>query len=408
MRKPWLLLLYFLLSIFSTQAQEEFVEPPSRLLTRIPFEQLTGGVIVMRAQLGNYPDTLNFILDTGSSGISLDSTTVSYFGLTPTPSDRSIRGIAGIRKVGFLYDRSLKFPNLTVDSLDFHVNDYEILTAVYGMRIDGIIGYSLLSRYIVKVNYDSLYIDICTIGTMRYPKGGYLIKPIMGTLPVHFARIKDAQTHNVRFLHDIGAGLCLMLSSDFVEDSSTIHRKRKQLPKEGEGVGGSIDMRVTVVRELKVGPYRFKNVPTYIFDDDYNVTSYPYLAGIIGNDIFRRFNTIINYAKRDIHLVPNSHYRDPFDYSYTGVELYFEDGKIVLGDVAADSPAEKAGLKELDEVIAVNNNFNQNFNQYKAALQSTVGKLKLIIRRDGELLEFEFKVKTIMQKKRLRNFWKRN
>jgi hypothetical protein len=236
---------------------------------------------------------------------------------------------------------------------------------------------------------------------LRYPKGGYLIKPVMGTLPVHHARIKDDKTHNVRFLHDIGAGLCLMLSSDFVEDSSTIHRKRVLLPKEGEGVGGSIDMKVTIVRELKVGPYRFRNVPTYIFDDDYNVTSYPYLAGIIGNDIFRRFNSIINYAKRDIYLVPNSHFRDPFDYSYAGVELYYEKGRTVLGDVAANSPAEKAGLQEGDEVVGINNNYSQNFDQYKALLQSTVGRIKMIIRRNEELMQFEFKVKSIIQRKKL-------
>jgi membrane-associated protease RseP (regulator of RpoE activity) len=186
-----------------------------------------------------------------------------------------------------------------------------------------------------------------------------------------------------------------------VEDSGTIHRKRVLLPKEGEGVGGSIDMKVTIVRELKVGPYRFRNVPTYIFDDDYNVTSYPYLAGIIGNDIFRRFNSIINYAKRDIYLVPNSHFRDPFDYSYAGVELYYEKGKTVLGDVAANSPAEKAGLQEGDEVVGINNNFSQNFDQYKALLQSTVGRIKMIIRRNEELMQFEFKVKSIIQRKKL-------
>ncbi len=399
-RKLFIGIFLFLL-VPDLQAQEEFVEPPSRLLTRVPFRQLTGGVIILHARLDEFPDTLNFILDTGSSGISLDSTTASYFELTPEPSERSIRGIAGIRKVSFLYDRTLHFPNLPVDSLDFHVNDYSILTAVYGLRVDGIIGYSFLSRYIVEINYDSLYMDVRSIGMLRYPKGGYLIKPVMGTLPVHHARIKDDKTHNVRFLHDIGAGLCLMLSSDFVEDSGTIHRKRVLLPKEGEGVGGSIDMKVTIVRELKVGPYRFRNVPTYIFDDDYNVTSYPYLAGIIGNDIFRRFNSIINYAKRDIYLVPNSHFRDPFDYSYAGVELYYEKGKTVLGDVAANSPAEKAGLQEGDEVVGINNNFSQNFDQYKALLQSTVGRIKMIIRRNEELMQFEFKVKSIIQRKKL-------
>ena len=83
---------------------------------------------------------------------------------------------------------------------------------------------------------------------------------------------------------------------------------------------------MTVIKELKLGPYRFRNIPIYIFKDEYNVTSYPFLGGIIGNDILRRFNCILNYDKRDFYLTPNSHFRMPFDYSYSGIELYFIDG----------------------------------------------------------------------------------
>lgn len=390
------IILGFLLIASTARTQEEFIEPPSRLLCRMDFTQLTGGVVIMRALLDDFPDTLNFILDSGSSGISLDSTTVDYFKLVPEASDKTIRGIAGIKKVGFLYNRKLRFPGLVVDSLNFHVNDYSVLTSVYGEKVDGIIGYSLLSRYILKINYDSLKIDICSKGTIRYPKGGYLFKPILSTLPVQFARIKDETTHNVRFLHDIGAGVCLMLTKDFVEDSAVMSKKRKMFAKEGEGIGGSINMYLTVVKELKFGPYRFRNIPTYIFDDEYNVTTYPYLGGLIGNDIFRRFNVIYNYPKRDIHLLPNSHFREPFDYSYSGIELYFIDGKIIIGDVAEGSPAQAAGVKEEDELIGINTNFTNNFAQYKIALQSANEKVKLVVRRNGELMQYEFKVKSIL------------
>lgn len=350
----------------------------------------------MRAALDDFPDTLSFILDSGSSGISLDSTTVSELKLKPEASDRTIRGIAGIKKVGFLYKRKLHFPSLTIDSLNFHVNDYSILTTVYGERVDGIIGYSVLSRYIVKINYDSLKLDFWSKGTIRYPRGGYLFKPILSTLPVQYARVKDGTTRYSRFLHDIGAGVCLMLSKEFTEDSLILNKKRKLWAKEGEGVGGKIDMHLTVVREFKLGPFRFRNVPTYIFDDIYNVTSYPFLGGLIGNDILRRFNTILNYDKRDIYLVPNSHYREPFDYSYPGIELYFIDGQVEVGDVAKGSPAEHSGLQERDVVIAINKNFSQNLNQYKIALQAPNEKIKIIVRRNGVLMEFQFKVKNIL------------
>jgi hypothetical protein len=397
MKKTKLTLVVALLLLGThSRSQEEFIEPPSKLLSRFSFIQLTGGVVIIQARLNDFPDTLNFILDSGSSGISLDSATVDFFKLSPTPTDRTIRGIAGIKKVGFLYKQTLKFPGCTIDSLDFHVNDYSILTAVYGERIDGIIGYSLLSRYIVKLNYDSLKMEIWSQGTMRYPRGGYLIKPYISTLPVHTARVKDEGAYTTRFLHDIGAGVCLMVSKDFADDSSLIRKKRKLYPKEGEGVGGTIVMNMTVVRELKIGPYRFRNVPTYIFEDNFNVTSYPYLGGLIGNDILRRFNTIFNYQKRDIYLIPNTHYREPFDYSYSGIELYYQDGQTIIGNVSEGSPAEVAGVKVGDILVAINNNFSQNFNQFKTILQTNNERIKLILRRKEELVQITFKVRSIL------------
>src|ERR1700720_2479480 len=59
------------------EAQEKFVPAPSKLITTFPFTVFTGGVILMKARLGDFPDSLNFILDTGSGGISLDSATVT-------------------------------------------------------------------------------------------------------------------------------------------------------------------------------------------------------------------------------------------------------------------------------------------------------------------------------------------
>ena len=219
-KKLGTLLLFLSLSISQEIfSQEQFVEPEASRLTSFGFRQLSGGVILLKGQFGDFKDSLSFILDTGSGGISLDSATVDKLDLKPTPSNLTILGIAGIRKVSFLYNRKLRLPGLTVDSLNFHINDYGILTSVYGEKIDGIIGYSLLSRYILKINYDSLKIDVFTIGRIKYPRGGWLYEPILRTLPVQTARIKDATTINTKLLFDLGAGLCLMLSKEFVEDS---------------------------------------------------------------------------------------------------------------------------------------------------------------------------------------------
>src|SRR5690606_7684336 len=342
------------------------------------------------------PDTLTFILDTGSSGISLDSTTAGMLDLNPVESDINIRGIAGVRRAKFLYNKQLLLNDLTVDSLNFHINDYEFLSYVYGVRINGVIGYSLLSRYILKIDYDVREIEICSQGPIKYPRGGHLLKPFIRTLPVQSARIRDHHKITSRFLFDIGAGLSLVLSEDFEQDSSVVRKKRKRFPIQAHGVGGKLAMEMTLVKDFRLGPYRFRKVPTMVFDDVFNVTSYPYLGGIIGNQILKRFNLVINYDRREIYLKPNTLYREPFEYSYSGMELYYIGGMIVVGSVVEGSPADISGLKEGDVVVAIDNNANQDFIQYKKALMSASKQVNLIIRRGGELLEIRMKVLSLL------------
>jgi hypothetical protein len=285
---------------------------------------------------------------------------------------------------------------MRVDSLDFHVGDYDILSSVYGNRIDGIIGYSFFSRFIVKIDYDSSQLYIYSKGSIKYPKGGFTLKPGLVSIPVLSGVLRDGRVSNDRFYFDTGAGLCILLNFDFVRDSAILDPERKPLPAQAQGMGGKANMQLTVIKELRFGPYRFKNIPTYLFEDEYNVTSYPSLAGLIGNDIFRRFNIILNYEKKIFHLTPNSHFRDPFDYSYTGLGLYWEDGEIRVGDVMKDSPADKAGFKVDDVVVGINNNMSQNLDLYKSMLQNTGDKIRILVSRPDGTVELSMKVKSIL------------
>ncbi len=373
-------------------AQEQFIEKPAKFITKFPFKQLTGGVILIKARLNNIPDSLNFILDTGSGGISLDTATCVELKIPHSPSGRTINGIAGIKEVDFAKNNDLNLPGLKIKGLDFYVNDYEILRNVYGEKIDGIIGYSFFSRFIIKINFDSTIVEVFEPGTIRYPSGGYLLHPLFTALPIQSLRIKDSRNINANFYLDTGAGLSFLLSKDFIDDSAFLLKKRVPVQVEAQGLGGKKRMMLTIVKEVKIGPYIFRRVPTHLMDDEYNATSYPYIGGLIGNDILRRFNIVFNYQKREVHLLPNSHFRDEFDYSYTGMSIYNIEGKIFVDDVVPGSPADKSGLKKEDIIIAVNNNFSNDINQYKNILQTLRSQINLLISRDNTLVMIKLKV----------------
>ena len=370
--------------------------PAAKHLTYVPFIILTGGIIIVRASVDNYPDSLNFVLDTGSGGISLDSATCEYLKIKKEKSNVMIKGIAGVRAVEFAYNHTLNIQGLSVENLDFHINDYDILTSVYGMKIDGIIGYSFLHRYLVVIDYEKSRLEIVSKGFYKYPHGGCILHPTFSTLPIQKLSMKEKHNITSDFYFDTGAGLCFLMSDKFANDSTVFKDKKRLYPTLAQGLGGKANMNITTVKEIKIGPYKFRDVPAYIFDDPYNATSYPQVSGLIGNDLMRRFTVILNYTAREIFIKPNSFYRDSFDYSYTGLGIYMVDKKIVVLDIMKDSPAEKAGLQIGDVVISVDKDFSNNIQAYKTMLQSARTTQSLVVQRENVgVIKINIKVKSI-------------
>lgn len=371
---------------FTSAAQNARSEKETGVLEIITFRTYPGGVIAIEAKVGENPLPLNFILDTGSSGISLDSSTCAELKIPVKPTDTTVSGIAGVKKVAFVFDKSFRTGNLVSEHMNFYVNDYSLLSSTYGEKVDGIIGYSFLSRYIVHINFDSALIKIYNPGVFEYEPGGTILRPAFTKLAAQTVTVSDKNKTTFKFYLDTGAGLCLLMSESLIQDSSILLSRRKPLLTQAEGLGGKKSMRVTTVKRIKIGPYKFKKVPVYLYNDDLNMLSYPSTGGLIGNDIMRRFNITLNYQAGEIHIIPNGNYRDEFDYTYTGMSLYDINRKIIIDDIVPDSPAEKAGLKNGDEMVSVANTIFGTLQEYKNRLQKNKSPVKIIIKRQEKFL----------------------
>ena len=377
-------------------AQDEGL-PADRYLTSVRFRILFGGIIIGKARIGSFQDSLNFIFDTGCGSMSLDSLTAERLKLIPHGSSAFIHGVGGICPQRLIDTQSLHLGSITIDSLSMQVCNYDLLSSIYGEKIDGIIGYSFFSRYLVRVDYDSQKMEIYTRGPVVYPKGGFLLRPRLYGLPMLEGQMMDARAIRSRFYFDTGAGLCLLFSSSFTSDSAVFSPKRKKpVHIQGAGLGGKMRMQLTTLKNFSLGPFQFRQIPTYVFEDAYDVTSYPQLAGLIGNDLLRRFNLILNYDRSEIYILPNAAFDQPFDYSYSGVSIALIDGKIVVTDVMPESPAEKAGFREGDMVLAVNGDTKQDLQVYQGLLRTIGPRVKVLVQREGGAAMLSLKVTSIL------------
>jgi len=385
MRAVFFILIIIAKSLCIT-AQQNNAIPQFRPIATMPFTQISGGVILIKACINDKNDSLNFILDTGSGGVSLDSTTSITLGINSIETDTVISGIGGLQKVRYAFDETLHIGGLKVEHLAIHRYDYSLLSSVYGEKIDGVIGYPFFKKYIVQIDFEHNQLLIYHSGKFQYPKNGTLMRIPTNPIPLKRILVKDKTKADFDFFFDTGAGLPFLISEQFIQENDILSPTKNTYLTQAEGLGGKKQMRLTVVKSIKMGPYSFRKVPTYLFKDDYNVTAYPLSGGLIGNEILRRFNLIINYGQHEIHMLPNKHYFDAFEYGYSGLNLFLVNDQILVEDVIPNSPAELAGLNIGDEVISVEGNFSGNLQQYKNMLQEPEKKLKIIIKRSGVLL----------------------
>jgi Aspartyl protease len=356
----------------------------AKLLESIVFKAYAGGVMIIQAKVDTISQPLNFIFDTGSSGISLDSATCSEFKIASRITDTSVSGIAGTRKVSYVFNKKFTVGSLVTDSLNFYVNDYSILASVYGEKIDGIVGYSFISKYIFKVDFDSFKIDIFSPGKIKYETGSTTLRPSISKLVTTPLEIKEKDKYTKEFYFDTGAGLSLLLTDNFVTDNKFLLKRRKQVVTQVQGLGGKKEMGLTVIKRVKIGPYKFKNVPTSIYTESGTTVFNEPVIGLIGNEILRRFNMVINYASGEINLKPNGNFNDHFDYAYTGLTLYTNGQKIYIDDIIPNSPAEKAGLQNGDVVLGIVPSFNADIQTYEKLLQKAKENIKILISRDNK------------------------
>ena len=201
-------------------------------------------------------------------------------------------------------------------------------------------------------------------------------------------------------------------------------------------MNGSIFGKRTKVNRIRLGDFALKDAKA-AFPDMETFSTAENLGnrnGSIGGEILKRFNIVFNYPAKEITLKKNRHFSAPFQYNMSGLQLqhngvrYIADRiadssgvvmnsektfgnvqilmgnqtrlslvpEIIVSGIRAGSPAEEAGLKEGDIILAVN---GKSIHSYKLQevmkmLNEKEGKrIKVLIERYNKDLLFSFVLK---------------
>lgn len=262
----------------------------------IPFTLGKGDKIYIKGKINNSAE-LNFMFDTGS-----DQEVISKAGLSKAVKlnfndVKSSITLGGITTIQNSKENRLQIGNLVWDNVP--------IAQIDEADADGIIGYNVFDNKIVEINYDKSIIVIhsqpVAVGS-EYEKLPMIFK---GNLPFIEATLTNgAKVAKGYFEFDAGSNGSLWLNKDFVQANALYGTMEILAETSSRGLDGKkIRNEKVILPKFGFGKYELTNVP---IDLELSSESDNLKWGILGMDILKRYNTIINFQADSIYLKPNS------------------------------------------------------------------------------------------------------
>jgi hypothetical protein len=214
------------------------------------------------------------------------------------------------------------------------------------------IGYEVFKRFVVRVDYERSQLTLTLPEAFKYQGAGTAV-------PFQFNdRIPQVEGSidgiSGKFDIDTGSRLSLSLLKPFAEKNDLrVTMAPRFEAVTGWGVGGAARGLVARARELRLGDVPVQSPVTEISLQQKGALVSPYVAGNVGAGVLKRFNITFDYSHQRIFFETNSATARRDVYDQSGMWLNRADAALKVFDITPGGPAESAGLKVDDRIVAV-------------------------------------------------------
>src|SRR5262245_43513976 len=171
-----------------------------------------------------------------------------------------------------------------------------------------------------------------------------------GTVPALTGKLDEDEG---LFRLDVGSSSTVDVHAPFAKKAGLVNKMGKTTQFDGVGFGGSFSSEVGRLRSMSLGPYEWDDPVVVVSHATEGAFASEEFAGNIGNRILERFRVTFDYERRQVYLEPGRRYADRDHLTRAGLLLTRRSGKVGVESVLKDSPADRAGLRTGDEVLAV-------------------------------------------------------
>jgi hypothetical protein len=305
-----------------------------------------------------------------------------------------------------------------------------------GIPINGILGSSFFKNHLIEIDYQKKNIILYKSSTIKLNDDYIHSKiEINNDRPYIFLKTKlENNEFDLKLLFDTGLGDGLWL----FENDSIICNSNYFADYLGKGLSGDIYGKKSRIEQVSIATNILTNVlvayPEVIFFD--NNSTRQNRNGLLGGEVIKRFNWIIDYKRQMIYFKKNNLFYRPFNYNMSGIEVQHSGFQFVkekvenafstnvinfdknatsetysdyfkfelkpnfeIYSIRKNSPAERAGLQIGDVILKLNNYSSQNLTIQRIVdlFHSKEGKqITMKVDRKGEIKTFKFYLEKIL------------
>jgi aspartyl protease/PDZ domain-containing protein len=359
----------------------DYVFSSDKTSTTVPFELINNHIYVQARLNGQGPFRL--LCDTGGANI-VTPELAQRLGLK---SEGALQGRGVGEKsedVGLTKVEKVQVGDVTVDNQVFAVYALGPFASAEGVPSLGLIGYEVFKRFVVRVDYEKGLLTFTEPTAFNYTGKGVVVPFIFNA---HIPQV-DGAIDGIpgKFDIDTGSRASLDILAPFAEK----HQFKERYPVKiegvtGWGVGGAARSQVIRAKELRLGDVSVKNPVTELSLQKGGAFVDPYVAGNVGAGVLKRFNITFDYRNQKLYFEPNANDAKPDIFDRSGMWLNGTGSAFEVIDVIAGGPADKAGLRAGDRIVAVDR---------KKAETITLPDLRARFKTDEPGTKIRLKVKT--------------